>query len=128
MTKSQENEDFEQVIEKIVFDDEELEDLRIAIRTFTEGKIQAKQLKQKLLLCRSRIVKDISNFLNFCIDRVRDSSQFPVNKKIIDSNKYDLTNDQLQQEIAEKNEFLEVVAEKVNALVIKIRNKSVVSG
>ena len=125
MAKSQESEDFEQVVEKIVFDEEELEELKITIKNFIEGKIQAKQLKQKLLLCRSRMVKDISNFLSFCVDRVRESSQTPVSRNFPDSNQSDLANNQLRQEIAEKNELLEVVAKGINNLVSKAKKLNI---
>ena len=119
MVKSQESEDFEQVVEKIVFDEEELEELKITIKNVIEGKIQAKQLKQKLLLCRGRIVKDISKFLGFCIDRVRNSSQTPVRRIFTASNQSDLANDQLRQEIAEKNVLLETIAKRINTVVSK---------
>jgi len=123
VVKSRESEGFEQVVEKIVFDEEELEELKIAIRHFTEGKIQAKQLKQKLLQSRGRMVKDISSFLDFCIDRVRCSSQNQYPRKIADTNQFRLENNQLQKEIAEKNELLETVAKKVNFIVSGV-NKS----
>lgn len=121
MVNSHESEGFKQVVEKIVFDEEELEELKIAIRKFTEEKIQAKQLKQNLLQSRGRIVEDISNFLSFCIDRVRDSKQTPVNRISKNSNQVDLANDQLRKEIAEKNEFLEVVAKRINNLALKVK-------
>lgn len=121
MVNSHESEGFKQVVEKIVFDEEELEELKIAIRKFTEEKIQAKQLKQKLLQSRGRIVEDISNFLSFCIDRVRDSKQTPVNRISKNSNQVDLANDQLRKEIAEKNKFLEVVAKRINNLALKVK-------
>lgn len=121
MVKSQENKDFEQVIEKIVFDEEELEELKVTIRKFVEGQLQAKQLKQKLLESRGRMVKEISNFLSFCIDRVRNSDQAPECKVSNNSNKLDLDFTQLRQKIEEKNELLKTVAEKINNLVIKVK-------
>jgi len=117
VVKSRESEGFEQVVEKIVFDEEELEELKIAIRHFTEGKIQAKQLKQKLLQSRGRMVKEISSFLDFCIDRVRHSSQNQDPRKNSDTNQFRLENNQLQKEITEKNELLETVAKKINFIV-----------
>jgi len=125
MAKSQENEDFKQVLEKIVFDEEELEELKITIRNFTDRKIQAKKLKQKLIQNRGRMVKDISNFLSFCVDRVRDSSHTPVGRSFTDSNQSDLVNDELRQEIAEKNELLEVLAKKINAFVSKAKKLNI---
>ena len=126
MVKSQEIEDFKQVVEKIIFDEEELEELKITIRNFTEGKIQAKQLKQKLIQNRGRVVKDLSNFLSFCVDRVRDSSQTMVTRNFTDPNQSNLVNDQIRQEIAEKNELLEVVAKRINNLVSKAKRLNIV--
>ena len=123
MVKSQEREDFEQVVEKIVFDEEELEELKITIRNFTEGKIQAKQLKQKLLLCRDRMVKDISNFLSFCVDRVRSDDKASGVPKIAIENQFNQTNIQLQQDLIERNELLKLVANKVNHIVANIKKK-----
>ena len=125
MAKSQESEDFEQVVEKIVFDEEELEELKITIRNFAEGKIQAKRLKQRLIQSRGRMVKDISNFLSFCVDRVRDISQTPSNRNFSDSNHSDLANNQLRQEIAEKDELLEAVAKGINILVSKAKKLNI---
>ncbi len=56
MAKSQSLANFEQVVEKIIFNEEELETLKIAIKNFTEGKTSAKDLKQLLLQCRGRMM------------------------------------------------------------------------
>ena len=127
MAKSQENEDFEQVVEKIVFDEEELDELKIMIRNFTEGKIQAKQLKQKLLQSRGRMVKDISNFLSFCVDHVRNSSQNQDLRNYTHSNQSVLVNNQLRQEILEKEELLEAVAKNVSNFVLKFKESNKVA-
>ena len=121
MTIIPEVEDFEQVIERIVFDEGELDELKIAIRNFSKGIITPKLLKQNLLRYRGRIVKDISNFLSFCVDRARDSGQAPIRRKFTGLNQSNLANKQLRQEIAERNELLEVLAKKINALVLKIK-------
>jgi len=127
MAKSQKIEDFNLVLEKIIFDEDELDELKIAIRNFSKGTITPKQLKQNLIRCRGRMVKDISNFLSFCIDRVRDINQTPVHREPTDSNQSDLANDQLRQEIAERGELLEVVAKKINALVLKAKKDTSVT-
>ena len=123
MVKRQESKDFEQIVEKIVFDEEELKELKIMIRNFTEGKIQAKQLKQKLLLYRDRMVKDISNFLSFCIDRIRIDDKASEVPKIAVDNQSNQTNIRLQQDLIERNELLKVVANKVNHIVSNQKKK-----
>lgn len=121
MVKSQESEDYAQVIEKIVFDEEELEELKITIRNFTEGKIQAKELKQKLIQNRGRIVRDVSNFLSFCIERVQNNSRTHSQQEIIDSNQTEIIDNKLQKELTDSNELLEIVAEKINELVLETK-------
>ena len=117
MTKSQDSGDFEQVVEKIVFDEEELEELKITIRNFTEGKIQAKELKQKLIQNRGRMVKDFSNFLSFCVDRIRNDDKASEVPKVTINNQSNQTNIRLQQELIKRNELLKDVANKVNQIV-----------
>ena len=117
MTKTQEVEDFEQVIEKIVFDESELDEIKIAIRNFSKGTITPKQLKQNLLSYRGRMVKDISNFLNFCINRIRSDDKASEIPKNAIKNQSNQINIQLQQDLIERNELLKVVADKVNQIV-----------
>lgn len=101
------------MVEKIVFDEEELEELKIAIKNFTEGKLPAKQLKLKLLTYRGRIVQDISHFLRFCVDRINNDDQTSTYQKPAIDNRITQNNIQLQQEIVERNELLKIVAERV---------------
>ncbi|NHJ19663.1 MAG: hypothetical protein EAX91_01880 [Candidatus Lokiarchaeota archaeon] len=112
-----------------MFDEDELNKLKDKIRDLVEGKIQAKQLKQNLLQSRDRIVKDLSKFLIFCIERVESNNQNRNLEKNSASNKPDLEFERLRKDIAEKNEFLEIVAKKVDNLVskVKVANKSEIS-
>ena len=124
MATAQKVEEFEGVIEKIVFDEDELGELKIAIRNFSKGTITPKQLKQNLLQYRGRIVKDISNFLIYCLERPGNKDQTTISGNIISSNQPDLANAQLRQEIAERNDLLEVVAKKINSIILKTKRKS----
>jgi len=121
MTKTQEVDDFEQVIEKVVFDESELDEIKIAIKNFSKGTITPKQLKQKILLCRARIVRDVSNFLSFCIERVQNNSRTHGHQEIIDSNQTEFIVNKLQKELTDRNELLEIVAEKINELVLETK-------
>ena len=105
-----------------MFDEKELENLKIIIRRFTEGSIQAKELKQTLLRCRGRIVEDISSFLTFCIDRVQESNQPSNHRESTDSNQLTLANEHLKIEISEKNELLKIVAERINSMLNDVRS------
>ena len=128
MATAKEVKDFEGVIEKIVFNEGELEELKIAIRNFSKGKITPKQLKQNLISCRGRITKELLDFLNYCLDKVRESGHAQIDSNFANSNQSDLANDRLRQEIAEKNELLEVVAKKISALASKAKKAPPVVG
>ena len=109
MAKSQEIEDFEQVLEKIIFDEEELIELKGVVGEFTEGKVQPIQLKKKILLCRSRMLEDLIEFLLFYINSKKQEKEL----KTMDF--------KLKQELDERNELLEMVANRVNQLVAKLK-------
>ena len=122
MEKSQELTNFEQVVEKIIFNDDELEELKIAIRNFTEGITSAKELKGLLLQCRVRMVEDITDFAFFFAEkRTEDLLQSEKNKEQLPSTIKVET--QLREDIKEKNELLEAVAKRVNQLVSKLNNE-----
>ena len=124
MVNSQTSKDFEQVVEKIVFDEEELGQLKNVIKNFSEGNIEAKQLKQRLLECRNRMVKDISHFLSFCIDRIRNEDHTIDDKKPAIENQFNQADIQLRNDLAEKNEFLDIVAHRVQQIVSNLKKKN----
>ncbi len=123
-TESQFLEDYAQIVEKIVFDEDELETLKITVKNFTEGKISAKELKQLLLQCRGRMVDDISEYMLF------------MGRKIVSEVKNELSRPsppppsqievQLREEIREKNDLLETVAIRVNNLVSKFDDRELI--
>ena len=122
MVKSQEAEVFEQVIEKIVFDESELEELKIVITNFTEGSITPKQLKQKILQCRGRMVEDLTEFVHFFINEKKSENLKGTNEPILVLNSPNSTSLQLHQELKDKNELLEIIAKKVNQITIKLQH------
>jgi hypothetical protein len=128
MSTAKEIKDFEGVIEKIVFNEGELDELKIAIRNFSKGIITPKQLKQDLISCRGRIAKELLGFLTYCLDKARESAQAQVDSNFANSNQSDLANDRLRREVAERNELLEVVAKKISALAPKAKKAPPVAG
>ena len=122
MAKSQELANFEQVVEKIIFNDDELEELKIAIRNFTEGKTDEKKLKHLLLQCRGRMVEDITDFtFLFAEKRTQKLLHAKMNADVLPSSTK--VESQLREEIKEKNELLETVAHRVNQLLSRISNE-----
>ena len=123
MTESQELKPSEQLLEKIIFDENELERLKFAIKNFTEGKTSARELKLLILQCRGRILEDITAYI-FFIEKAQIK-----NKLNSDNNQHQpiMSTDvesQLREEISEKNELLETVAQRVNHLVYKLNNEN----
>ena len=127
MEKSQELANFEQVVEKIIFNDDELEELKIAIRNFTEGKIGGKELKHLLLLCRGRMVEEITDFGFFFAEK-RSKKLMQTLRNTQQTSSPTKVESQLREEISEKNKLLETVAERINGFVLKVKNKTSVDG
>ena len=127
MEKSQELANFEQVVEKIIFNDDELEELKIAIRNFTEGKIGGKELKHLLLLCRGRMVEEITDFGFFFAEK-RSKKLMQTLRNTQQTSSPTKVESQLREEILEKNKLLETVAERINCFVLKVKNKTSVDG
>ena len=127
MEKSQELANFEQVVEKIIFNDDELEELKIAIRNFTEGKIGGKELKHLLLLCRGRMVEEITDFGFFFAEK-RSKKLMQTLRNTQQTSSPTKVESQLREEISEKNKLLETVAERINGFVLNVKNKRSVDG
>ena len=108
MSKSQEIEDFEQVLEKIIFDEDELTELKNIVGEFAKGKIQPIQLKKRILLCRSRMLKDLKEFVLFYINSKKQEKELET------------LDFKVSRELEERNELLEIVANRVNQLVAKL--------
>ena len=121
MEKSQELANFEQVVEKIIFNDVELEELKIAIKNFTEGKTSGKELKHLLLQCRGRMVEEITDFGFFFAEKKTKKLMQTLNTQ--QTSLPTKVESQLKKEIEEKNKLLETVAERVNQLVSKLNNE-----
>ena len=109
MAKSQEIEDFEQVLEKIIFDENELTELKIVVGEFAKGKVQPRQLKKEILICRSRILEDLKEFMLFYINSKKQEKE----RETVDF--------KLRQKLEERNKLLEIVANRVNQLEAKLK-------
>jgi len=123
MTEIHDLRHIEQLLEKIIFNENELERLKIAIKNSTEGKTSARELKQLILQCRGRILEDITAFI-FFIKKAQIKNKVNLennrNQPILSTN----VESQLREEINEKNELLETVAQRVNSLVYKLNNEN----
>ena len=121
MAKSQELANFEQVVEKIIFNDNELEELKIAIKNFTEGKTGEKELKHLILQFRGRMVEEITDFGFFFAEK-RSKKLMQTLRNTQQTSSHTKVESQLREEILEKNKLLGTVAERINRLVLKRKN------
>ena len=123
MTTSQELKDYEPMVEKIIFDQKELQTLKQTIKSFTDGNINAKELKSVLLQCRGRMVEDVNDFVSYVANTIAenvpelDKSNNEFSQEELPSSQVEA---QLRAEIKEKNELLEIVAQRVSKLVSKL--------
>ena len=113
----------EQIVEKNIFDENELERLKIAIKNFSEGKTSARELKLLILRCRGRILEDITAFI-FFIKKAQIKNKVNLennhNQPILSTD----VESQLREEISEKSELLETVAQRINRLVYMFENEN----
>ncbi|MHA1487839.1 MAG: hypothetical protein ACTSSC_11805 [Promethearchaeota archaeon] len=123
MAKSQELANFEQVVEKIIFNDDELTELKIAIKNFTEGKISEKELKHLLLQCRGRMVEEITDFGFFFAEK-RTKKLIQTVKNTQQPSSPSKVESQLNEDLRVKNELLETVADRINQLISRFNNKN----
>ena len=123
MTEIHDLRHIEQLLEKIIFNENELERLKIAIKNSTEGKTSARELKQLILRCRGRMLEDIAAFI-FFIKKAQIKNKVNLennrNQPILSTD----VESQLREEISEKNELLEIVAQRINRLVYKFDNEN----
>lgn len=123
MTEIHDLRHIEQLLEKIIFNENELERLKIAIKNSTEGKTSARELKQLILQCRGRMLEDIAAFIFFIKKaqiKNKINSENNRNQPILSPD----VESQLREEISEKNELLETVAQRINRLVCKFDNEN----
>jgi hypothetical protein len=103
--KSQEIEDFEHVLERIIFDEDELTKLKNIVGELAKGNVQPIQLKKEILLCRSRMLEDLKEFVLFYINSKKQEKELET------------VDFKLKQDLKERTELLEIVANRVNQLV-----------
>jgi hypothetical protein len=122
MAKSREEANFENMVETIIFDQEELEELKIAVKNCSEGSVSAKELKTLLLQCRSRMVEAITDFTFYYAKKRSKILMQTMTKEDKSSSSPDVES-KLRKEIQERNELLETVAKRVNQLVSNLPNE-----
>ena len=88
------------VLEKIIFNEKDFADLKEVINRLSTGGSNIQQLKKKIISSRIHILEDISEFITFHLNQHYNS--FSEDKSA-----------DLESEIKEKNDFLKLLAQKI---------------
>jgi hypothetical protein len=90
-------------LEKIVFKENDFKDLKDIINGLKEGRYNFQQLKKKIIESRIRILKDITEFINFYINQQQGT---PKSNEMFE----------IQQDLQEKEKFLELIARRIEKI------------
>jgi hypothetical protein len=101
------------VLEKIIFDENELDRVKASLNSFLEGMITAKALKQTILLSRAHIMEDLLDYFVLYIKSIEENAK--------NSNNGNGTVEKLKKELDDKNHLLESLARRVVDLELQFR-------
>lgn len=105
-----------EMVEKIVFDEKELEELKALITEVSSQKLSARKLKERIIKIRGSMMNRILQL-------------FPIYNKTL-SNQKEIdnlgdSNSKLTKELEEKNSLLEQVGSKLQELELKLQKELV---
>ncbi|MFX1479635.1 MAG: hypothetical protein ACFFCI_16050 [Promethearchaeota archaeon] len=109
---------FFEMIEKILFDERELEILKSLITDVSTGKIPPKKLKLAIIENRARIINRISHIFPFYYKQL-------TNQREIDNFTYNGNISNVENELEEKNKFLEELGEKLYTIKTKLLQNNI---
>ena len=105
-----------EMLEKMIFNEKDLNTLKIAIENMNMGKISPKELRKYIIASRGKIIEKLLKFFPFYL------KQTTIEKSMEKFTKPDI-NIKLEQELQEKNKFLEEVGFKVNKIHEEFKHK-----
>ncbi|MFX0136971.1 MAG: hypothetical protein ACFFDN_25255 [Candidatus Hodarchaeota archaeon] len=112
----QKENNIEEILEKIVFDKDNLAILKTAINKVDSGEISSKELRQQIIELRTRLLNRLIKYIPFYLKLV-------TTKKSLGEFSKDKTNTtQLQQELQERNELLKKVGSCINKIYFNLIN------
>ena len=102
------------IIEPILFNEEELSDLKNLINNVGTNKIEPKQLRKAIIDNRVRIM-----------ERLIDTFFFQIKREVTQQeiNNFTRTNHQTQSEVEEKDRLLEQIAERIQTIYTRVLDK-----
>lgn len=106
----QEGPQLDDMLEKIVFEEQNLRKLRDAINRFQSGELSIKEFREHLLLLRVEILDALKIFVPFQINLKNTKNS--VSEFVEGGSNLS----QLQQDLQERNELLETIATRLNII------------
>ncbi|MGB5911343.1 MAG: hypothetical protein WBH31_09140 [Promethearchaeia archaeon] len=102
---------FERALEDVLLNKTELNNLKSIIKDVASGKGSDKFLREQIIKNRINIIKDLLKLFPFFTTSVRDTNKIsmPINT--------------LQEELQEKNAFLEQVGQRINNIYNRLKKQ-----
>jgi hypothetical protein len=103
------------LLEKIIFNENDLNEFQNVITNVISGKIHPRLLKEQIIICRIRILEEIKDLFPFYMNQI-------VKKQSIDQFVENNQGSDLIKELKEKNEFLTDIAITINSIHEKLKS------
>lgn len=111
----------EEFLERIVFDKENLKDLKKALIKAKSGEISINDLGKEILGLRAKILLALKDFIPFQL------KQENINNMLTEFNEENPTISQLEHELEERNKLLENIGNRINVIFEKLNNSERIS-
>lgn len=108
--------DIEEILEKIVFDKDNLDDLKKVLMEARSGKISIKDLGKTIIKLRAHILEALKEFIPFHLKRESTS------KSLAEFTQRSPNSPQLENELEEKNQLLETIGLRINKIYETLNN------
>ncbi len=108
-----------EMLEKLIFEEEDLKRLKFSIDQVVSGHLTSKQLREQIIESRGKIVERLLEYIPFYLEQwsIGNSINEFTNTSGIDSHS------ELEEKLNEKNKFLEEVGIRLNRIHEKLRQK-----
>jgi hypothetical protein len=118
LSKKKKEQVFFEMIEKILFDERELEILKSLITDLSTGRIAPKKLKLAIIENRARIINRISHIFPFYYKQL-------ANQREIDHFAYNGISSNVDNELEERNKLLEGLGERLYTIKTKLLQNNI---
>jgi len=113
------HQNLDEILEKLVFDDGDLTNLKVSIDKVMTGQISRRQFRETIIESRSRIFERITEFIPFYL---RQKKKDDALNKFAEPDNH-MIHSELEEQLNEKNRFIEEVGIKISNIYEKLRHK-----